>query len=400
MFNKEKGSIKNFIISFLLLALIGGVFWYFNQNQDGEISIESDFGSKIVYTTNTDQETKKFIEHCGNLGGVFKECGTTCKPDADMCATVCAFTCEEIDQKESEEEKELILSRYFNEGFDFSLKYPKEDWNNYEKDSSNLSSKFNFYLKPSGIPLDLPLDHLANVSNVSVFPEGVATEGLFGKTKEIDSDFGFEVTDDSKIYILEDGTPFAAYLKPKNYPESWTEDGFVWMRLRVDDLETKCLKDGEEIQGECNPLTDNVEVVQTGSVNQDLWSQEKEIIKTFQFLNESMKGEELLLEGLDGKIESPLTIKGAVSGSWYFEGSFPVVLTDWDGRIIAETNAEAQEDWMTEDFVPFEINLKFDKPYEEGASDFMKKGNLIFEKANASGKPENSDAYEIRVEFK
>jgi hypothetical protein len=34
-------------------------------------------------------------------------------------------------------------------------------------------------------------------------------------------------------------------------------------------------------------------------------------------------------------VSSPLPIQGQARGSWYFEGDFPVLLTDWDGRIIA-----------------------------------------------------------------
>ncbi|MDO8676547.1 MAG: hypothetical protein Q7K16_02765, partial [Candidatus Azambacteria bacterium] len=32
-------------------------------------------------------------------------------------------------------------------------------------------------------------------------------------------------------------------------------------------------------------------------------------------------------------LQSPLIIKGEARGNWFFEASFPVMLTDWDGRI-------------------------------------------------------------------
>ena len=35
-------------------------------------------------------------------------------------------------------------------------------------------------------------------------------------------------------------------------------------------------------------------------------------------------------------VSSPLTIQGEARGTWFFEADFPVVLTDWDGKIIAE----------------------------------------------------------------
>jgi hypothetical protein len=98
-------------------------------------------------------------------------------------------------------------------------------------------------------------------------------------------------------------------------------------------------------------------------------------------------------------VTSPLVISGQARGYWFFEGSFPVVLTNWDGLIIAEGVATAEGDWMTEEFVPFTSELKFVSPYKTGDQGFMKKGTLILEKDNPSGLPENDDALEIPVNF-
>lgn len=95
----------------------------------------------------------------------------------------------------------------------------------------------------------------------------------------------------------------------------------------------------------------------------------------------------------DQIITSPLSIQGEARGPWYFEATFPVILTDWDGLIIAEGIATAQDDWMTEEFVPFEASLEFDKP------EFGENGFLILQKSNPSGLPENDDALEIQVKF-
>ncbi|HEY4502628.1 MAG TPA: Gmad2 immunoglobulin-like domain-containing protein [Candidatus Paceibacterota bacterium] len=94
-------------------------------------------------------------------------------------------------------------------------------------------------------------------------------------------------------------------------------------------------------------------------------------------------------------VESPLVIKGEARGFWFFEASFPVMLTDWDGRIIARGIATAQRDWMTENFVPFEAQLVFTIP----ADIYSKKGTLILMRDNPSGLPENDDALEIPVVF-
>lgn len=98
-------------------------------------------------------------------------------------------------------------------------------------------------------------------------------------------------------------------------------------------------------------------------------------------------------------ITSPLVISGEARGYWFFEASFPIVLTDWDGRIIATYHAESQKPWMTEDFVPFTSTLPFESPYYAGDPDFMKHGTLILKKDNPSGLPEHDDALEIPVLF-
>ncbi len=94
-------------------------------------------------------------------------------------------------------------------------------------------------------------------------------------------------------------------------------------------------------------------------------------------------------------ISSPLVITGEARGNWYFEASFPVVLVDWDGRIIAQGIAQAKSDWMTTDFVPFEATLTF--TVDKNA--YSNKGSLILKKDNPSGLPQNDDALEIPIVY-
>jgi len=93
------------------------------------------------------------------------------------------------------------------------------------------------------------------------------------------------------------------------------------------------------------------------------------------------------------KVSSPLFIKGEARGRWYFEATFPVVLTNWDGLIIAKGFATAEDEWMTENFVPFIATLEFKKP------DYKENGYLILQKNNPSGLPEFDEALEIPLLF-
>jgi len=91
-------------------------------------------------------------------------------------------------------------------------------------------------------------------------------------------------------------------------------------------------------------------------------------------------------------VESPLIIEGEARGTWFFEATFPVKLLDANGDVIATHFVQAQDDWMTEDFVPFKAQIEFEKP----ATDT---GVLVLKKDNPSGLPENDAKIEIPVRF-
>lgn len=98
-------------------------------------------------------------------------------------------------------------------------------------------------------------------------------------------------------------------------------------------------------------------------------------------------------------ISSPLIVRGRARGNWFFEASFPVQLTDWDGRIIASVPAQAKGDWMTTEFVSFEATLTFEKPAGPGP-DQPNRGFLILRKDNPSGLPQYDDHREMMILFK
>lgn len=106
----------------------------------------------------------------------------------------------------------------------------------------------------------------------------------------------------------------------------------------------------------------------------------------------------LLAPHPDEVIPSPLVVRGLARGPWFFEGSFPLTLTNWDGLIIAEGVATAQGEWMTEEYVPFEGTLAFETPEDIG--DFSRRGALILRKDNPSALPEMDDALELTIFFR
>ncbi|MEK7138264.1 MAG: Gmad2 immunoglobulin-like domain-containing protein [Patescibacteria group bacterium] len=92
-------------------------------------------------------------------------------------------------------------------------------------------------------------------------------------------------------------------------------------------------------------------------------------------------------------VKSPILIRGEARGQWYFEASFPIKILDENGKDLAIQPAQAQGEWMTTEFVPFELNLAFSTPTTAT-------GTLVFEKDNPSGLPEHADSFIIPIRFR
>jgi hypothetical protein len=91
-------------------------------------------------------------------------------------------------------------------------------------------------------------------------------------------------------------------------------------------------------------------------------------------------------------IKSPLRITGEARGYWFFEASFPVKVLDENGKELGITPARALGEWMTEDFVPFEVTINF-------STSTTRTGFVVFMKDNPSGLPENDNELRIPVTF-
>lgn len=94
------------------------------------------------------------------------------------------------------------------------------------------------------------------------------------------------------------------------------------------------------------------------------------------------------------KISSPLVVRGEARGNWYFEASFPIEVRDASGAVLAQGYAQAQGDWMTTEYVPFESIVLAFPPQTPGSA-----GSVILHKDNPSGLPENEDQLVIPVVF-
>ncbi len=95
---------------------------------------------------------------------------------------------------------------------------------------------------------------------------------------------------------------------------------------------------------------------------------------------------------VNAAVASPLTVTGKARGTWYFEASFPVQLLDANGKELARMPAQAQGEWMTENFVPFTATLTFAPPTTQT-------GTLVLQNDNPSGNPATAKEVRIPVQF-
>lgn len=96
------------------------------------------------------------------------------------------------------------------------------------------------------------------------------------------------------------------------------------------------------------------------------------------------------------KITSPVIVKGMAFGGWFFEGSFPVQITDAAGKVLGEGPATTTEDWasaaLAGENIPFTAKISFKKGV-------AKSGFLVLKRDNPSGLPENDAQVMIPVTF-
>lgn len=282
---------------------------------------------------------------------------------------------------------------YRNDVYGFEIRYPS-NWQVAAFPDNAIAPRFNIH-KNSETALP-PFDHHSSVTQVSIFPHGVPTEGVFGEerpTTVLTPSAVSEGTD----FVLKDGTPWGTFLYIKNAPASWNESGFVWAELMIEGLIETCVDEaGKVVAGDtCDTLGTGNTIARSGTVSADDRAIEEAILASLTLFEVSGEEDDMVRVDTpqeDDVVSSPLTVTGVARGFWYFEASFPIELLDGNGNTLALVPAQAQSDWMTEDFVPFSVTLEFERPETST-------GTLVLHKDNPSGLPENEDERRIPVRF-
>ncbi len=90
------------------------------------------------------------------------------------------------------------------------------------------------------------------------------------------------------------------------------------------------------------------------------------------------------------KVSHSFTVKGKARGYWFFEASLPITVYDKDGSKLWQGPAQAKTDWMTTDYVQFEVAVTIPVSYHGDAV-------VMVAKDNPSGLPENDASIAVPV---
>lgn len=235
-------------------------------------------------------------------------------------------------------------------------------------------------------------------TSVSFYPRG-STRHAF---KDVEYQSAVIVTipeASAKDYVLTNKRPWATLVRFGRYPSSWDPNGYVFAEVAVEEEHVKYERGGVLLPDGTAPSDGDIPV-RDGFVDPALRGLEEEMLRSIVFSSSSTTDTEasstspLTLESPkeDDLVSSPLTVRGAAPGSWYFEGSFPVKLETLAGEVVAEAPVHAVGEWMTSAMVPFEISLVFDMPHATS-------GRLVFAPDNPSGLSDTGHTFSIPVRF-
>lgn len=176
--------------------------------------------------------------------------------------------------------KEGNWIEYTNEEYGFRMQYPPS-WA--VKEGFVVSDPvISFY--PKTERLEPPYSHHSEATHVSVYPQGVATEGVFGQFNES------KINDlqTKKEFYLSDGSVWALMVNFDDSiedKENWKAWGFIWGGQKVQNIEYSCLKGGsiDAPIDNCDPFTGD-EIVRVGEINQDLKNTIDRVMASFEFV--------------------------------------------------------------------------------------------------------------------
>ncbi len=299
--------------------------------------------------------------------------------------------------------------KYASGNFNYSLYLP-EDWEAEEYREEGPFPVINFFPSAQKGELDLPLTVHANatVSYIGIYPKGYGIELPMGDNRRYGGEYSLPLNfsadrEESKVFLLENGEAWGYFIVPSSPPENWEDHGFLFLQIAVNDFEARCYdkETGEELNmQECDPMMGDT-IKRFGNVrgsDRKMLEQMAESISLGTVNDNSNRnqkgpgasGIQVRRPDAGATVSSPVTIEGEARGNWYFEAEFTVDLVQ-DGETLTTAIVKAQDDWMTEEYVPFSATMEIPEAATEGEA------QLVFRNSNPSGKPELDKSYSVPV---
>ena len=175
---------------------------------------------------------------------------------------------------------------YTNDEYDFSINHPK-DWT--VEVQTGSEPKINIFPVSQTDPR--PYTHHSNVTHVSIFPNGIGTEGV-----NVDSTTTSVVLLQKTAFgldmVLGDGTRwatlFTGFINP---PIKFNSYGFIWAGVKIQNLEAHCIDiDGSERvlgpEDVCETLDREPErLVYRGTIDEAMRNIEIKMLESFKFID-------------------------------------------------------------------------------------------------------------------
>ena len=172
---------------------------------------------------------------------------------------------------------------YRNDDYNFVVSYPP-DWA-IASGTRVITPMISIYPTVQAELPEPPFDHFADAIHVSIYPEGIPTEGVSGEVRSTEVSFS-ESVKEARDYILSNGEVWATMAVFDNPPVPWKEWGYIFARAPIDDLRTECVREGTVITEEqCDPLFGD-QIIRYGQVDESIRAVEKRIMESFRFMAE------------------------------------------------------------------------------------------------------------------